>query len=450
MITKTPVMALAALLTIAAVPTSAEESDAQTDALQAEYQSMIEESERARSQAEAARDEAARAADRARELARLEAGLARERAVQRAAENEELTGRERERQHEEMERIREELARAHRELREAQREIARAHRDLERDSHRVAKIRRVNLGDRPVIGVVLGAAGPDGIEIVGVSPDGPAERAGLLAGDVLVSIGGQSLAAEDHQDRSARKALFRVMDEAAAGETLDVVVKRGDQAEEYQITAERREPSSWQSMLRIPGAPGAPGMPGAPQVLVEEIEIPPIDDAQLNEDLRSLNRRLQRHKFLHVVPGEQAIEIEKELILKEGLQADLAEYSELAEQAMREANIWFGLPHAQGLELAEINPGLGAYFKTERGVLVTQAREDNAYQLQAGDVVLKVGEQAVDSPSDMMRALRDIEPGSEVEIAIMRDRKARNLNVVMPENRLGFRRPLHRGRHAEW
>jgi membrane-associated protease RseP (regulator of RpoE activity) len=166
---------------------------------------------------------------------------------------------------------------------------ARAHRDLERDSHRVAKIRRVNLGDRPVIGVVLGAAGPDGIEIVGVSPDGPAERAGLLAGDVLVSIGGQSLAAEDHQDRSARKALFRVMDEAAAGETLDVVVKRGDQAEEYQITAERREPSSWQSMLRIPGAPGAPGMPGAPQVLVEEIEIPPIDDAQLNEDLRTIS-----------------------------------------------------------------------------------------------------------------------------------------------------------------
>jgi predicted metalloprotease with PDZ domain len=349
-----------------------------------------------------------------------------------------------------MERIREELARAHRELREAQREIARAHRDLERDSHRVAKIRRVNLGDRPVIGVVLGAAGPEGIEIIGVSPDGPAERAGLLAGDVLISIGGQSLTGEDDSGRSARKALFRVMDEATAGETLDVVVKRGDQTEEYQITAERREPSSWQSMLRIPGAPGAPGMPGAPHVLVEEIEIPPIDDAELNEDLRSLNRRLQRHKFLHVAPGDEAIEIEEELILKEDLEADLAEYSELAERAMREANIWFGLPHAQGLELAEINPGLGAYFKTERGVLVTRAREDNAYQLQAGDVVLKVGEQTVDSPSDMMRALRDIEPGSEVEIAIMRDRKARNLNVVMPENRLGFRRPPHRGRHAEW
>ena len=56
---------------------------------------------------------------------------------------------------------------------------------------------------------------------------------------------------------------------------------------------------------------------------------------------------------------------------------ELHELSELGSFAIQDANPWFGIPMAQGLQLAEMNPGLGEYFKTDRGALVLKARAGN-------------------------------------------------------------------------
>jgi C-terminal processing protease CtpA/Prc len=415
---------------------------------QLNYQLMLEEAERARVEAESARAEAAKAAEQAREVARQRAEVDRERARQLQAEAREeqreareeqreakqQLARERERQQEEMERAREELSRAHRELREASREIARAHRALAETVEHRQVIRHINLGDQAVIGVVLGKETSAGVEVIGVSPDGPAERAGVQAGDIMVSIHGQELGGEG----GGRELLFRVMEDIQPGQEVSIVVERDGKSHSYEITAEQREPSSWQTLIRIPESPRIVGAVDTPHIVIEDIDIEPIDEVALKARVKALNDELKTRQFLFVGPDGEGLEFESEIVLPEDFEAEMGEYSTLAGHALREANVWFGLPHAQGLELVEINEGLGAYFKTDRGVLVVEAREDNAYQLQSGDVVLEIDSKPVNSPTDMMRALRELEPGSEIEIGIKRDRRDRTLSVVMPESRLGY------------
>ena len=115
--------------------------------------------------------------------------------------------------------------------------------------------------------------------------------------------------------------------------------------------------------------------------------------------------------------------------------------SELGDRVLHQANGWFGLPMTQGLKLAEIDPGLGEYFKTDRGVLVLKAKADNDLQLESGDVILRVGDTEVNSPAEFMRALREVESGEELTIDIKRNRKDKTLKATMPEKQFSYFSP---------
>lgn len=395
------------------------------------YAQVAEEAELVRAEAERARREAQRVSERARETARRQAELMREEAEQSAARSEEAR-QVRAAREAEKERAREELSRAHRELREAQREVARAHAELARSETYRVMTRVSSAGDRPVIGVVLGDASAEGVELIGVSPDGPAEAAGIQAGDVMVAIQGVELAGNEED---AKSAVFEVMEVTKAGDAVEIVVDRDGQPMSFAVVAEVREPTSWQSLVRLPEiatVESIEGVPGERRIVVESVVVPDIDEDALAERMEILKERLAEKEF-YFHDGELPHDIHQDFEFEYG------DFSDLAGHAFSSANVWFGMPRAQGLELATINEGLGAYFKTDRGVLVLKAREDNAYQLQAGDVILSVGSTEVSSPSDLVRALRGIEPGDTIEIAIKRDRRDKTLEVVMPENRLGLR-----------
>jgi hypothetical protein len=219
------------------------------------------------------------------------------------------------------------------------------------------------------------------------------------------------------------------MDHVKPGDEIVIAVDRDGESLEFVVTAEKREPFAWQSIVRLPSAPTAPGAP----VVIEHIEIPEIDGEAIVAQVERIREDLDKTRIV----------IDTERMIRAGEAPETWEYrfetlSEFGDDALAETSVWFGLPVTRGLKLAEVDEDLGTYFKTDRGVLVLKAREDNELQLKSGDVILQVGEKQVNKPSDVMRALREWEPGSNITIGIKRDRKDRKLDVVMPERTLGF------------
>lgn len=353
----------------------------------------------------------------------------------------------------ELAKMNEELNNARRQLQETSREIARVNREIARArSHADRNSTRVvyRASEKPVIGVILGDVDDGGVKILGVSPDGPAERGGVKQGDVIIAVNGRKLTAVE-QSGDARKGLRIALKVMKADEPLTISVLRDKRTLDLTVVPEVREPLPWQSITRFPSAPLVPAVPPVPPVpglpadpekviTIEHIVVPEIDteamSAQIGEMRAEIEKRVAMREALGEAPAESTWQIE------------IDELSELGNLALQDADIWFGLPLAQGLQLAEIDPGLGEYFKTDRGVLVLKAKTDNDLQLQSGDVILQVGDTEVNTPAEFMRALRGLDSGDELVMGIKRDRKARTLKTVMPERSSSFFLPPESKAHS--
>lgn len=85
------------------------------------------------------------------------------------------------------------------------------------------------------------------------------------------------------------------------------------------------------------------------------------------------------------------------------------------------------------MELVELTPGLGEYFKTEEGVLVVRAPSDDTLGLEDGDVILDIaGRKPVDA-RHVVRILRSYEPGERLVLNVMREGRKRQLEADIPE-----------------
>jgi S1-C subfamily serine protease len=121
---------------------------------------------------------------------------------------------------------------------------------------------------RAMLGVSIGPAGgkearEDGVQVLGVTPDGPADAAGIRSGDVLVSVGAVEL--DWAGDSSPSSKLLDALRAVEPGAEVTLGYRRDGQVASALVTTRPWSPRLAFSFdgdrLTPPTAPEPPGMP---------------------------------------------------------------------------------------------------------------------------------------------------------------------------------------------
>jgi len=248
----------------------------------------------------------------------------------------------------------------------------------------------LSLEGRPMLGVSLdmGADLNDvGVRVTGLREDGPADRAGVREGDIIVAAGGwdltQPLDGEDEMDMNRDTSLpgqrlVALIRELEEGEEIEIEVDRDGELLAFAVVPEELEGWGWPSRLSV--------------------RMRDMAD-RVRDQYRDIDWNVQWDGRTFDPP------VTPDIFRGDG--GDLT-------------RVWLQA-RFHGLELVELNPGLGAYFGTEEGVLVADADGGSALGLRPGDVVVDVDGRRVRSAAQFRRILRSYEEDEEIALRIWRD-----------------------------
>lgn len=287
------------------------------------------------------------------------------------------------------EQLRQELREAQKQLSEVGRRVAELSAQMGDDPARVQMFRYLGNPDRAVIGVLLGEEGQHGVSVEGVTPGGPAEKAGLRSGDTITAVRGKQIAGE-----RANEALRDALRDLKDGDKVTINYLRGGKAYAAEMAATRQG-----SAFALFGGPNMQGFAfESPQG--ESLHFPP----NMDPEVEAMVERATRDAG--------------------GLRVNMMAMSAMG-----------------GLRLTALNAGLGRYFGVNNGALVLEVDGDRYTGLQPGDVILEVDGNPIEDPRDAMRELSRQNPEKKVELKLQRDRIPQLVKISVPEKSRAFFAP---------
>lgn len=252
---------------------------------------------------------------------------------------------------------------------------------LSLDSPRMSLYRYVSDPDRGTIGLVLGLnRNRHGLEVEAVTPDGPADQAGIRAGDVIVGVNGNPV--------TDNSRLPEALTQIGTGSTVRLGVLRNGKRRVVTVKAEHHAVPGWIAALA--------NATSSPSVISLRKEI-----GQWKNDPSTQ----QWLSGFHDLASKLSLAFDHQL-----------------------APWW-------GLNLIALNPDLASYFGTRQGALVLSTQPDHYPGLKAGDVITAVNGEPVDNPEDVMRALRGKPADQPARLKVLRHGKSRTMEV-RPRHRL--------------
>lgn len=220
-----------------------------------------------------------------------------------------------------------------------------------------------------------------GARVSGVTPGGPADRAGVQTGDIITRLNGSRLAVADRSgddDMDQSRPGMRLINLASrleAGDTARLDVRRGSQSLTLSFVADRTDMDQIVERLRIPGNGRAFGM------MME----PTMRDSFMMHEPRGGMR----------------------MMINAGGMGDL--------------------------EMVKVTPQLAEGLAISEGVLVVSIDSGSTLGLRAGDVITSIAGRRPTDPVHAMRILSSYDPGETVSFDVMRQRRRATVSGRIPE-----------------
>ena len=207
----------------------------------------------------------------------------------------------------------------------------------------------------------------DGALVNGVMDDSPADKAGIVKGDLIVNVGSRAItSSESLSDRIKAQKEGDVVQ-------IKVMRKGGAKTLSVKLSGRDEDDDSDNDSFSWDGTPAPPAPPAPPMA-------PRMHYYRFNGDMSGLRN----------LPNV----------------------------------MWMGTRGRLGVSVEDMVPEMSDYFKgtNGKGVLIKGVNDDTPASragFKVGDVITKVGDNTVDDTDDLMRALRKVDDG-KVPVTVVR------------------------------